>query len=126
MTLYDYLTIDDGSFDTYDTVYDAVVTVERIEKEKEYYDKFCNGIMKLVKFVKKTSNYELVCEWADLIERNFDIFKEFASKHWDNQYEDDRDEFVYQWINEIHYWMAGYTSEPVYKTFVENYMIRMV
>jgi hypothetical protein len=50
-------------------------------------------------------------------------FKKFTAEHWNNQYEDDEDEFIYQWINEIHLYMAGYTTERIYKLlnqFVET------
>ena len=107
-----------------------MVTVCSFDKEdensEEYYEKFRIGIMKFVEVAKGISDYELVCKWTDVIERNISIFKEFAEKYWHNQYEDDEDEFIYQWIKEIHYYIAGYVDETTYKDFVENYMTRMV
>ena len=130
MNLYEFIKVADNDYDTYDNVYDGVVTVCSFDKEdeqsEEYYEKFRIGIMKFVEVVRGVSDYELVCKWSDVIERNFDIFTEFAEAHWNNQYEDDRDEFIYQWIKEIHYYIAGYVGESTYKDFVENYMTRMV
>ena len=129
MTLYEFIKVANNDYDTYDTDYDAEVTVCAFDKEdeqsEEYYEKFRIGIMKFVNVVKGISKYELSCNWSEMIQFNMPIFKEFTKKNWTQQYADDEDEFIYQWIREIHYWIAGYTSEPVYKDFVENYMSRM-
>ena len=37
----------------------------------------------------------------------------------DMKYKNDEDEFIYQWINEIHLYMAGYVSEDFYETLVK-------
>lgn len=111
-------------FDTYDTVYDVIITVCYDPYDKDYYDKFCNGIINyinVVRFGKDT----LTCDWADFIERNIDVFKDFTANYWGEQYEDDDDEFVYQWLNEIEGFLAGNTSESVYRDFVINYMPRL-
>lgn len=130
MTLYEFIKVANNDYDTYDTVYDAIVTVCAFDKEdeqsEEYYEKFRIGIMKFVEVVDGISKYEITCKWTDFIERNFDLFKQFTYKHWKIWYDDDREEFVYQWINEIHAFIAGCTTESVYKDFVENYMTRMV
>ena len=41
--------------------------------------------------------------------------------HWHDecQYEDDDDEFIYQWITEIHSYMAGCVSDDFYGVLVE-------
>ena len=115
MTLFEYLQIAENDFDTYDTKYDTGVTVCHIDEECDDYDKFCNGIIKKVDVVRVNGDI-LVVNWSELIERNMDKFKEFTEKYWHKncQYEDDIDEFVYQWINEIHMYMAGYVSESFY------------
>lgn len=124
MTLFEYLQMAENDFDTYDTKYDAGVTVCHIyeEDEADEYDKFCNGIIKKVSVVKINGD-ALTVDWSGLIERNMSKFKNFTKKHWHRQYEDDIDEFVYQWINEIHLYMAGYVSEDFYSVlnkFVDN------
>lgn len=115
MTLYEYLKLSENDFDTYDTVYDAGVTVCYIadEDENDEYDKFCNGIIKKVEVVKINDDSPVV-NWTELIERNMDKFKAFAREYWIYDYEDDIDEFIYQWINEIHYYVAGYVDEDFY------------
>lgn len=115
-TLYEYLEMTKRDYDTYDTKYDAEVTVCYIDEECDEYDKFCNGIIKMVNVVNVNDDNVLVIDWSNLIETNIDKFREFANKYWreDCQYKDDYDEFVYQWINEIHYYMAGCVDEDFY------------
>lgn len=125
MTLYERLEKTKDCFDTYDTDYDAEVTVDWIDEITDNYDKFCMGIIKLVPVVKEENDGTIICGWTSLIVNNLDVFKEFTEKHWICQYEDDEDELIYQWIKEICYWIAGYTSESVYKEFVENYLPRL-
>lgn len=127
MILYDLLKVFNNDFDTYDNVYDAIVTVcsfdEEEEQSTEYYDKFRIGITKFIE-VTKGSTRALWCNWSDFIKRNIQIFREFETKYWSNHYEDE-DDFIYQWIREIDAWIAGEVSERMYKEFVENYMSRM-
>ena len=113
MTLYEYLKMREDDFDTCDTVYDTGVTVCYIEEEDDEYDKFCNGIIKKVDVVHIDDDFPIV-NWTEMIERNLDKFKAFTKEYWINDYENDIDEFIYQWINEIHYYMAGYVDEDFY------------
>ena len=119
MTLYEILEIAENDFDTYDVEYDAIITVCWIGKENDDYDKFCNGIMRKVNFIKKSGDGLLV-NWSELIRRNMEKFKQFTKKYWSEncQYEDDEDEFIYQWIKEIHLYMAGYVTERTYKRLI--------
>lgn len=131
MTLYQLVKASGCDYDTYDNVYDAEVTVcsfdEGDEQSEEYYEKFRIGIMKFVEVVDNSAtHWGIVCKWTEMIERNLSVFKELTLKYWDNFYEEDDDEFVYQWINEINQWSAGNCWERIYKDFVENYMTRMV
>ena len=121
MKLYDFLKISDNDYDAYDDVYDISVTTCRIYEDdnNDDYDNFCIDIMKKVDVVKVTSDITMICKWSDLIERNLEKFKAFTSENWEDQYEDDKDEFIYQWIKEIHLYMAGYVSEDYYKTLVD-------
>lgn len=121
MTLFDFIKIAERDFDVYDDVFDAEVTVCHIEENKhnDFYDKFCIGIIKKVNLVNQTSEYTLVAKWTKLIQDNMDKFREFTNKHWNKKYKNDEEEFIYQWINEIHLYMAGYVSEDFYETLVE-------
>lgn len=113
MTVYELLMFKKDDFDTYDTTYDMGVTVCYIDKERDEYDKFCNGIIKKVE-VKEMMKDCIVADWTDLIKRNMEKFKKFTMRHWAFTYENDMDEFIYQWIKEIHYYVAGYVSEDFY------------
>ena len=121
MTLFEIIDIAENDFDTYDTEYDVCVTVCNIGKETDNCEKFCNNIMKKVKFVKKGAYHSLIVDWSGLIKHNIDKFRAFTKENWleNCQYEDDEDEFIYQWIKEIHHYIAGYVSESFYKKLVE-------
>lgn len=129
MTLYDFIKVANNDYDTYDTETGAVVTVcsfdSEDEKSEEYYEKFRIGIMRFAEVAKIISTCEITCKWTEMIEHNLSIFKEFTKNFWNKQYEYDENEFIYQWITEIHYWIAGEVGESTYKEFVENYMSRM-
>lgn len=120
MKLYDFMKMSECDYDTYDTEYDACVTVccLDLECEEEGYDKFCNGIMKKVEVVHVGEN-TLTVDWSKLVKDNMEKFKAFTEKHWKYTYEDDEDEFIYQWINEIQAYMSGYVSESFYDTLVK-------
>ena len=123
-TLYEYINMTESDIDTYDTKYDTGVTVCHIYEENDEYDKFCNEIIKKVNVVE-VNEYSVTVNWSGLIEKNIDKFKKFTAEHWyeNCQYEDDVDEFVYQWIEEIHQYMAGNVSIDFYETlneFIEN------
>ena len=113
VTLYDYIELFKNDIDTYDKDYDAEVTICYIGRAKDDYDRFCKGIIKKVNVVEINKD-SLTVNWSGLIEKNMDKFKKFSSEYWKCQYEDDIDEFVYQWINEIHMYMAGYVLEDFY------------
>lgn len=112
-TLYQYLEEKKEDIDTYDTEYEAIVTVCWFDEEDDEYDKFCHNIMKKVNVIESNTHH-LIVDWCNLIKRNMDKFKKFTAEYWNNQYEDDEDEFIYQWINEIHLYIAGYVGENMY------------
>lgn len=118
ITLYEYLEMSKGDFDTCDTKYDAEATVCYIDIERDNYDKFCKDIIKKVNVVEINGDV-LTVNWSELIERNMDKFKKFTEEHWVLSYEDDIDEFVCQWIKEIHLYMAGYVDEDFYSILVD-------
>ena len=121
MKLYDFMKISPNDFDTFDTVYDADVTVCFIDEEDEARDsyyKFCTELIKKVE-VEKQNGDILMVKWTELIQNNMEKFKKFARENWIYDYEDDEDEFIYQWIKEIHYYLAGYVDIDFYDKLVE-------
>lgn len=118
MKLYDLLKIKD-CVDTGDTVYDAMVTVVLIEDAdvEDNYDKFCNYLLHNVEVVDAKND---ICDWTGFIKNNIKAFKAFTKEYWEHTYENNEDEFIYQWINELHLYCAGYTSENVYKAFLDT------
>lgn len=124
MKLYDLMKIKgELNVEAYDKVYDASVTVCIYdENENDFYDKFCMEIIKKVDVVKINDD-SIIVDWCKFIKDNMENFKVFAREHWIFDYENDEDEFVYQWIKEIHYYLAGYVSEDMYEeliVFLEN------
>lgn len=121
MTLYEFLNATKRDWDTYDTEYCAEVTVCHIEEEDDNYDRFCNGICKKVEFVEQTGDCRATVKWTELIRRNLDKFKAFTKENWyaNCQYEDDEEEFIYQWICEIHQYMAGNVSDSIYVKLIK-------
>ena len=86
-----------------------------------------NPYTDFVNIDKKTHNIAsgIAC-WCEMAtygekyENNMEALKEFTKEYWVNTYENDEDEFIYQWINELHLYCAGYTSENVYKAFLDT------
>lgn len=125
MTVYEYLKMTNGDYDTYDTEFDTCVTCvdcSDSENEDNYY-RFYSGIQKLVNVIEIKKDI-LIANWSEMIRKNKVILEEFMKERWIKQYEDEED-FIYEWIREFHLWGAGYASESTYKDFVENYMSKM-
>lgn len=136
MTLYDFLMLEKSDYDTYDTVFDVEVTActpygsTNNDKEFEYYYKFCDFIMKHVEFVEKTGECSCVVNWYKFINDNIEVFREAANDMWKPEWElrygkPDNEDLIYEWINEIHSWLAGYVGESEYREFMEDYADRI-
>lgn len=130
MTLYEFITLEQADFDTFDTVFDTCVTVcEPYEyeegEEKEYYDIFSDLIMQKVEVEEKTGECTCLCKWSDFIEKNITTFRKAADELWVRTPKAD-DDLIYEWIREINAWLAGYVSESTYKEFVTTYGEQLV
>ena len=117
MKLFDYMVKENKTdLDTYDTVYDRCVT---ISADVDYppeddYDEFVFALTKLVDFKEVYSSCEVVCDWIGLIKRNMDVFRDFADKYWyKNNFKHD-DDFIPEWIRELHLFAAGYGEDGKY------------
>ena len=111
--------------DTSDVLFDAVVTCclidtaefkEAIGTSDEYYYRFCKYIYDNV-FVSDMSLD--LCDYTGFVQRHREALKGFMRENWKTQYEDEND-FIYEWIKEIHSWLAGYVSESTYKEFLDT------
>lgn len=120
MTLYDFLKDNDNSYDVADTVFDCIVTVCPPYDGDEWYDKFCNFILKHVEYADYVDECDASAYWYDFIDKNIDEFRRFANDMW-AFIPNDNDDLIYEWIEEIHAWMAGNVSEDVYKYFMDKY-----
>ena len=122
--LYDFLVLSNSTYDTCDIEYDGIITCDGIEDEpQDNYEKFYQEMCKKVEILNNDGCHLLI-NWIDLIKRNIDKFKQFSKENWKYDYEEDGDdELIYQWINEIHLYFAGYVGDDTYKkliSFVES------
>ena len=69
-------------------------------------------------FVEKVDDSTLICDWSKLIRDNYSKFKEFTEWNWQRNYAD-TEEFIFQWIRELHYYVAGYVPEETYSKILE-------
>lgn len=128
MTILELLNKTHADFDVYDTEFDESVCCcdmdeeDVKENEGDNYYLFCYNLLSRMPLYEEHDygiDYGTAsAEWCKLIETNFDLFKEFTKRHWGCDYED-KDDFIYNWISEIHYYLAGYTDEGVYSDLVE-------
>ena len=120
MTLYEFMKMSECDYDTYDVDFDAIVTVCLPDEDDDLdaYGKFCFELIKKVEVLKQTDT-GLMVDWSGFIKTNIEQLREFTDEYWYNNYEDDEDEFIYQWINEIHAYLGGYVSEDIYEKLVE-------
>ena len=114
MTLYDFIKQNNGDYDTYDDVYDAVVTVCIDIEPEDDYDEFCVELCKLVEVKSIGRGCDIVCGWSDFITHNISVLRDIANKHWVKGNYKDEDDFIYEWIKEFHYLLAGYGDDGAY------------
>lgn len=126
MKLRTYLNVLQSDIDTYDNTFEGVVTVCHIPTEefKKYinkpnndvnYYRFCRFIYNNVDVISTDADI-VVCDWTGLIKKYYEAFKTFMNENWGNTYAGD--EFYYQWINEIHLYLAGHATEEIYAEFL--------
>lgn len=123
MKLIDFLRDEQNDFDTYDTVFDAIVTVcwddTLLEEMKSPrgYDGFTYKLLRIVDILECSDTP--VVDWSGLLYRNIDLFRDFANKYWYKNNWEDNDDFVCEWIEQIHLLLAGYESDDGYKKYIE-------
>lgn len=130
MTIYDFLKLEKSDFDSYDTEFDICVTVcepyDGDLTEADSYDLFCDFIYKHVELVEKTGECTCIANWTKFITDNLDVFRECANDMWyEGSVPKNDDDLIYEWIKEIHSWLAGGVSETSYKKFIETYATKI-
>ena len=114
MKLYDFLAMNECDYDTWDDVYDMDITVSINLEPQDDYDEFCVGLVKLVDVKDFTCCGDPICGWGDLIKNNMEVFRKFADENWYKNNCEDEDDFICEWIKELHYFLAGYGADDQY------------
>lgn len=126
LTPSDLLSENNDYIEFYDDRFDAFVALDYVSekklncKEDKYYYRFLNYLNNNVQVL---SAGNCICAWTDFIKKHIKAFKKFTKEHWTRTYEDDMDEFIYQWIRELHLYGAGYVSETEYKALVDMLIV---
>ncbi len=122
MSIKEYMEESDaGDFDSSDITFDVSVTIVepmswdvRKGSDDEYYDRFYLYICENVNMVGDEDHE--VCDYEGFVYKHYDTLKQFGRDFWNKDVDKMSDDtFVYEWITEIHGFLAGYTSEPIYK-----------
>lgn len=111
MTLMDLVKIK-GGIDTYDIKYDITVCCEEPYQVGGYGDEFTKYVYDNVEVTDAKNN---ICDWTKFVNDNKAALKEFSNRNWRGGIPDDNDNFEYEWIKEIHLYLAGYVSNSEYK-----------
>ena len=128
MKIWDMLLNYANDFDVYDTDFDVSVccVAPDIYSESDmefaddfYSDKFAVMIYKAVDVIPESiHDFSATGKWSDFVRRNKEKLREWAERNW-FYVPKSEDEFTYQWINEIHLYLAGYADESSYKALFE-------
>lgn len=114
MKLRQLLEAKDDCLDTYDSVYDCVVTVALVYENDitDEYDKFLYRISQDVDVTDARHNE---CDWVGFIDNYKDQLTAFMIDYWqDELLPHDIDDFYCKWINEIHLYCAGEVDLETY------------
>lgn len=122
LTPSDLLSEDNDYIEFYDDVFDVLVGLNYVSEKElnreddKYYYRFLDYLNNNVQVLSVANS---TCAWTDFIKKHIKVFKKFAKEYWVRSYKDDMDEFIYQWIKELHMYGAGYVSETEYRTLVD-------
>lgn len=124
MTLYELMNLRNEDYiETTDTVFDYIVGTDFMENEvltnldDYYYNNFCYYISNQIEVIEPKNPYP-ICDWSGFINTHFNELYDFAKNHW-KRIPLDKDDFIYEWISELHLYQAGYVSEDIYKNFLD-------
>lgn len=106
-----------GGLDTYDKVFDAVVTTDFVspedffEERNDPYYQFCKYFYDSIDVVDAQND---ICDYTGFINQHYDYLRKFEKKNWARHYPD-KDDFCEAWIKEFHGYLAGMATEESYK-----------
>ena len=116
---------EEADFDVWDNTFSETVCCCYPNFDISYADKdpcerFEDYIYNNVKIVRSKPDKDfVVADWAGFVEEHFDDLKAFTKEWWKHDYSD-KDDFVDEWIGEIHKWLAGYTYDRAYTAFLKD------
>ena len=121
----------DMCIDTSDTVFDAIVTIDidsDVEKNLDRpYWQFVKIILENVELVKLFNGAyaSAICDYTGFVKANMKALKKFSAEEWyPESHNVDEDDYIYNWITEIHGYLAGYASDRQYSKFVKCFTVR--
>lgn len=117
MKLYELQKVTQSDYDCYDIDFDYSVTMCYIDNAEDDYDRFCMELAKKVDVIRAFDN-SATCDWTTLILDNLGTFKTFTKEHWTRDFNNTED-FICEWIKELHSYVAGNVPDEFYKVLNE-------
>lgn len=127
MKIKEYLDIRQNDVDTFDKTFEVIVTCchitdEEFEEEINDAENSFRNYFRFIKYIYENvdvvNTKNIICDWAGFVKEHYNALYKFMEEHWMHCYEN-KDDFIYQWIKEIHYYLAGYTTEENYNYILE-------
>lgn len=117
----EYIGIMNEDIDISDAKYGISVTctVPYPTQDHDFIDQFTDLICSNV-YITESDGERATADWSSLIEQNESLFREWSDLHWKYEYTD-KDEFISEWIGELHYMFAGYVPDEIYKEACEHF-----
>ena len=127
LSISDYLRVSGGDFDSSDMTHYVIVTCcEPFEYDDndtpDPSDAFSQYIYDNVNVIQEENEkYNTICDWEGFVYKHYDTLYKFAEERWCSLPVDclSEDDFVYEWIKEIHGWLAGRLDDKTYSTLLE-------
>lgn len=127
MKLYEALqTYEELCIDTEDKTFECIVTIdwEKGAEPKNNYEKFQILLYKKVEFEKffEGRYANAIVDWSGLVDNNKELFREYVKTDWVDEKKyvlDDDDDLLFEWVEQFHYLLAGYGSEPTYASLIK-------
>ena len=121
MTLYELLQIKGDYIETSDVDYDVLVATDLVKDEdmNENTDNYYKFLNYIAHNVEVTDTRNDICNWSKFVLNHKVALTRFAEENW-YEVPEEEDDFVYEWINELHNYQSGNISEKMYKEFIDT------